>query len=157
MTLAYGRSLKGERAFDSCPVSQGKRISTIGALSTEGVIAGMSFEGTLDGNVFLYFLENILVPELKSGNVVICDNAAAHKVENVKELIESKGARVLYLPPYSPDLPPIELCWSKFKQFLKKAKARRKESLHEAISNAINTITKEDAKGWFEHCGYVIE
>ena len=117
----------------------------------------MGFEGTLDGNVFLYFLENILVPELKSGNVVICDNATAHKVENVKELIESKGARVLYLPPYSPDLSPIELCWSKFKQFLKKAKARRKESLHEAVSNAINTITKDDAKGWFEHCGYVIE
>ena len=70
MTPAYGRSLKGERASGSCPVSQGKRISTIGALSTEGVIAGMSFEGTLDGNVFLYFLENILVPQLKSGNVV---------------------------------------------------------------------------------------
>jgi len=113
----------------------------------------MSFEGTLDGSVFLYFLENILVPHLRSGNVVICDNAS-HKVENVQELIGV--GQVVYLPPYSPDLSPIELYWSKFKQFLKKAKARRKESLHEAISNAINTITKEDAKGWFEHCGYVI-
>ena len=157
MTLPYGRSLKGERAYDSCPVSQGERISTIGALSIEGLIASMSFEGTLDGSVFLYFLENILVPHLRSGNVVICDNAAAHKVENVQELIESKGARVVYLPPYSPDLSPIELYWSKFKQFLKKAKSRTKESLHQAISNAINAITKEDAKAWFEHCGYVIE
>jgi len=155
MTLPYGRSLKGERAFDSCPVSQGERISTIGALSTEGLIAGMSYEGTLNGDLFLYFLENFLVPQLKSGDVVICDNAAAHKVDNVKELIESKGARVVYLPPYSPDLSPIELYWSKFKHFLKKAKARTKENLHQAISNAINTITKEDAKNWFEHCGYV--
>jgi transposase len=157
MTLPYGRSLKGERAYDSCPVSQGKRVSTIGALSTEGLIASMSYEGTLNGDLFLYFLENFLVPQLKSGNVVICDNASAHKVDNVKELIESKGARLVYLPPYSPDLSPIELYWSKFKQFLKKAKARTKENLHQAISNAINTITKEDAKAWFEHCGYVIE
>ena len=97
----------------------------------------------------MYFLENFLVPQLKSGDVVICDNATSHKVDNVKELIESKGARLVYLPPYSPDLSPIELYWSKFKHFLKKAKARTKENLHQAISNAINTITKEDVKNWF--------
>jgi len=90
MTLPYGRSLKGARVFDSCPVSKGERISTIGALSTEGLIASMCYEGTLNGDIFLYFLENFLVPQLESGNVVICDNASAHKVANVKELIESK-------------------------------------------------------------------
>ena len=76
--------------FDSCPVSKGERISTIGALSTEGLIASMCYEGTLNGDIFLYFLENFLVPQLESGNVVICDNASAHKVDNVKELVESK-------------------------------------------------------------------
>jgi transposase len=157
MTLPYGRSLEGERAFASCPVSKGERISTIGALSTEGLKASMSFEGTLNGTVFLSFLKNILIPELKSGDVVICDNAATHKVANVKELIESKGARMVYLPPYSPEFSPIELCWSKFKHFLRKAKARTKESLHQAISEAVNTITKENSKGWFEHCGYIVE
>lgn len=109
MTLPYGRSLKGERAYESCRVSQGQRISTIGALSTEGLRASMSYEGTLNGELFLYFLKNFLVPQLKSGDVVICDNATAHKVDNVQELIESKGARLVYLPPYSPDLSPIEL------------------------------------------------
>ncbi|MBF0241965.1 MAG: transposase [Desulfamplus sp.] len=89
--------------------------------------------------------------------MVICDNAAAHKVNNVRSLIESKGARLVYLPPYSPDLSPIELYWSKIKQFLKKAKARTKENLEQAISNAMNTITKEDIIGWFEHCGYALE
>jgi len=157
MTLPYGRSLKGKRAFDSCPVSKGKRISTIGALSTDGLVANMSYEGTLNGTRFLYFLENFLVPQLRSGNVVICDNAAAHKVSNVEKMIESKGAKLVYLPPYSPDLSPIELYWSKFKQYLKKAKARTKESLKRAILEAINTITKEDAKNWFEHCGYVVK
>ena len=98
-----------------CPVSQGLRVSTIGALSLEGINACMTFEGTLNGDTFLFYLKNFLCPMLKEGQIVIADNAKAHKVNGVEELIESKGAKLIYLPPYSPDLSPIELCWSKVK------------------------------------------
>lgn len=156
MTLPYGRAPEGKRAVGVRPVSQGRRVSVIGALSPNGLEDCMTFEGTLNGEIFLYYLNNFLCPALKEGQVVITDNAKAHKVGGVKELIESKGAKLIYLPPYSPELSPIELCWSKIKQFLKKAEARTEESLNGAISEVLNTITKNDAKGWFGHCGYVI-
>jgi transposase len=156
MTLPYGRSPEGERVIGTRPVSQGQRISTIGALSTEEMVACMTFEGTLNGEVFLSYLSDFLCPVLKEGQVVITDNARAHKVKGVKELIESKGAKLVYLPPYSPELSPIEMCWSKVKQFLKKAGARTEEALNEAISEALNMITENDCKGWFGHCGYVV-
>lgn len=156
MTLPYGRSPEGERAAGTCPVSKGQRISTIGALSCKGIDACMTFEGTLNGEIFLFYLINFLCPVLKKGEVVIIDNAKAHKVEGVRELIESRGAKPVYLPPYSPDLSPIEMCWSKVKHFLKKAEARTKDALNKAISDALNTVTEKDAEGWFEHCGYVI-
>lgn len=116
----------------------------------------MVFEGTLNGAVFLSYVSNFLCPVLKEGQVVITDNAGAHKVKGVKELIESKGAKLLYLPPYSPELSPIEMCWSKVKQFLKKVEARTEEALNKAISEALNMITENDCRGWFGHCGYVV-
>lgn len=116
----------------------------------------MTSEGTLNGEVFLSYLSNFLCPVLKEGQVVITDNAGAHKVEGVKELIESKGAKSVYLPPYSPELSPIEMCRSEVKQFLKKAGAGTEEALNEAVSEALNMITENDCKGWFGHCGYVV-
>lgn len=156
MTLPYGRSPEGERVIGTRPVSQGQRISTIGALSTEETAACMTSEGTLNGEVFLSYLSNFLCPVLKEGQVVITDNAGAHKVKGVKELIESKGAKSVYLPPYSPELSPIEMCRSEVKQFLKKAGAGTEEALNEAVSEALNMITENDCKGWFGHCGYVV-
>ena len=156
MDLPYGRSQKGERAVGIRPVSRGQRISAVGALSTDGIGSCMTFEGTLNGETFLFYLENFLCPALKEGQTVIVDNAKAHKVAGVKELIEGKGANPVYLPPYSPDLSPIECCRAKVRHFLKKVKTRTKETLNEAISEALNMVTENDSKGWFGHCGYVI-
>ncbi len=124
LTPLYGRSPTGERVYGAKPTGPGKRISTVGALGLGGLTSAMCFEGTLTGEVFLQFLDEFLVPGLKPGQIVILDNAKAHKVEGVRERIEGAGARVLYLPPYSPDLNPIEMACSKVKQFLRKAQAR---------------------------------
>lgn len=156
MILPYGRALKGERAVGTRPVSKGQRISVIGAMSSKGLEACMTFEGTLNGEVFLSYLRDVLCPVLRKGHIVITDNAKAHKVAGVKEIIEGRGAELIYLPPYSPDLSPIELCWGKIKHFLKKAQSRTKEALNEAISEALNRITRNDSEGWFGHCGYVV-
>lgn len=156
MTLPYGRSLRGKRVIGSRPLSQGKRISTIGAMSSEELLVCMTYEGTLNGELFLSYLSNFLCPVLREGHVVITDNARAHKVRGVRELIENKNAKLLYLPPYSPELSPIEMCWSKIKNYLKKAEVRTEELLNETLSEALDMITKNDCEGWFGHCGYVI-
>lgn len=156
LTPLYGRSPTGERVYGAKPTGPGKRISTVGALGLGGLTSAMCFEGTLTGEVFLQFLDESLVPGLKPGQIVILDNAKAHKVEGVRERIEGAGARVLYLPPYSPDLNPIEMAWSKVKQFLRKAQARTVEALYEAIAQALQTLSPSDAKGFFKHVGFCI-
>jgi transposase len=129
----------------------GRRCSRLSGLKTV-----MCFEGTLTGAVFLQFLDEFLVPVLKPGQIVILDNAKAHKVAGVRERMEGAGARVLYLPPYSPDLNPLEMAWSKVKQFLRKAQARTVEALYEAIAQALQTLSPTDAKGFFKHVGFCI-
>jgi Transposase and inactivated derivatives len=124
LSLDYGRSPQGERVYGEKSVSKGQRISTIGALSTQCLATAFCFEGTLTGAVFVFFLKHFLCPLLKPGQVVFLDNASAHKVEGVVERIEKTGARALYLPPYSPDLNPLELAWSKVKQGKRFARAR---------------------------------
>ncbi len=156
LTPLYGRSPTGERVYGAKPTGPGKRISTVGALGLSGLKTVMCFEGTLTGAVFLQFLDEFLVPELKPGQIVILDNAKAHKVEGVRERIEGAGARMLYLPPYSPDLNPIEMAWSKVKQFLRKAQARTVEALYEAIAQALQTLSPNDAKGFFKHVGFCV-
>ena len=156
LTLLYGRSPTEERVYGAKPTGPGKRISTIGALGPGGLKTALCFEGTLTGAVFLQFLDEFLVPVLKPGQIVILDNAKAHKVEGVRERIEGAGARVLYLPPYSPDLNPIEMAWSKVKQFLRKAQARTVEALYEAIAQALQTLSPTDAKGFFKRVGFCI-
>lgn len=156
LVLEYGRSPKGERVYGERPTSQGERISTLGALSTQGIITALCFEGTLNGSVFLYFLEHFLCPQLKSGQVVIMDNASPHKVEEVAELIEETGAELLYLPPYHPDLNPIEMAWSSIKHFLRKAQTRTKDALYEALAQALNTLPPAHAKAYFEHVGICV-
>lgn len=114
----------------------------------------MTVESPTDGDVFLAYVEQVLGPQLEPGDVVILDNLPAHKVDGVRSLIESRGAQLLYLPPYSPDFNPIEQAWSKIKELLRAIKARILPLLEEAIAAAIATITADNAAGWFRHCGY---
>ena len=154
MTPLYARAPKGERAVGTAPINYGKNVSILGALSSKGVVAAMTVEGATDGDVFMVFLEQVLAPELKPGDVVIMDNLSVHKIDGVCKLIEKNGAELIYLPPYSPDLSPIEPCWSKIKTFLRRQGARCKETLNQAISKALSSVTSQDACGWFNHCGY---
>jgi transposase len=154
MTRNYGRALRGERVAEGTPNSHWSTLTMLAALTTRGVQAPMTIESPTDGDVFLAYLEQVLCPRLQPGHVVIMDNLAAHKVAGVRQLIEATGARLLYLPPYSPDFNPIEQAWSKIKQWLRSAKARTADALEKAIADALATITADNALAWFSHCGY---
>jgi len=132
-------------------------LTILGALSRRGVVAAMTIESATDGDVFLAYLEQALCPKLQAGDVVVMDNLSAHKVQGVRQLIEASGAKLLYLPPYSPDFNPIEKAWSKLKQLLRAAKARTAEVLEQAVAEALKAITVENAAAWFRHCGYGIQ
>lgn len=114
----------------------------------------MTVEGATDGEVFETFLRRVLLRKLKPGDIVVLDNVGAHRTADVKRIIRAAGARVLFLPPYSPDLNPIELCWSKLKALLREFGARTREALDEAIRRAMDLIDPDDAAAWFGHCGY---
>ena len=156
MTRRYGRAPRGQRVSDSVPADPGVNVTLIGVLSSTGLKALMTIPGATTGEVFLAYVEHMLGPTLKPGDVVVMDNLRAHKVAGVGEAIAACGAAVVYLPPYSPDLPPIESCWSKLKEALRGAKARTKEALNDALAQAWETVTASDAQGWFTHCGYPI-
>jgi transposase len=128
----------------------------LAALSVAGVAATMTIEGATDTDVFCAYVSEVLSPTLSPGDIVVMDNLSAHKAQKVRELIEARGARLVYLPPYSPDFNPIERCWSKIKTYLRAAKARTSERLDEAIKKAFETITESDARAWFKHCGYAL-
>ena len=156
MTRMYGRAPKGERVAGSVPDDHGPNVTMVGSMGFEGISAAMSFEGPMNGAVFKVFVEQVLGPTLVEGDVVVMDNLPAHKVMGIEQAIESRGASLVYLPPYSPDFSPIEQCWSKVKTWLRKAKARDRETLDMAIVDALGEVTASDAKGWFKHCGYAI-
>ena len=157
MTRHYGRGENGVRVYDKRPGNKGKNISLIGAMSDEGLIATMTFPGSLNSTSFLVFIEQILLPQLWIGAIVVMDNLPVHYAKTAKYLIESVGAKIQFLPPYSPDLSPIELCWSKLKEILRSAKTRTSDTLDEAITMAVNAITDENALNWFNHCGLFFE
>jgi transposase len=122
--------------------------------AVDGLQAPMTIESPTDGDIFIAYLEQVLCPRLRPGQIVILDNLTAHKMDGVQRLVESTGARLLYLPPYSPDFNPIEQAWSKIKQLLPAAKARTLEALETAIAEALAAITPNNARAWFAHCGY---
>ncbi len=157
MTRLFGRALRGKRVADAVPQNYGPNVTLIGALSLRGLEAVMTVEGATDGDVFRAYVEQVLGPTLVPGDIVFMDNLRAHKVAGIREAIESRGARVQYLPPYSPDLSPIEPCWSKVKIALRKAKARTREALDSAVAHVLTTITAADAQHWFAHCGYPVQ
>ena len=132
MTRLRGRCVGGRRIHESTPGGHWKIMTILGAMSVHGMIATMTIEEPTDGDIFLAYVEQVLCPALEPGHVVVMDNLSSHKSARVSELIEKRGARVLYLPPYSPDLNPIEKAWSKFKQLLRSAKARTGQALDQA-------------------------
>lgn len=154
LTRLYGRAPRGERAGGSVPINYGSNVTILGALSASGLEALMTVEGATDGEVFRVYGRRVLGPQLRPGAIVVMDNLRAHKVSGVREAIESCGATLLYLPPYSPDLSPIERCWSKLKTALRAAGARTRRALDRAIKHALTTIGAVDAVAWFAHCGY---
>jgi transposase len=156
MTPLYGRAPRGERALGSVPQNYGENLTLIGALSLSGLQAPMTVDGASDGEVFRAYVEQVLCPTLESEDVVVMDNLSAHKVSGIREAIEAKGAKVIYLPPYSPDWNPIEKCWSKLKIALRAVGARTREALEAAIAQVIKTVSRADALGWFAHCGYQV-
>lgn len=157
MTRRYGWAPRPERVCEAVPASHWRTLTVLAALTTQGILASMTIESPTDGDVFLAFLEQVLAPRVQPGHLIILDNLTAHKVEGVRQLIESRGAQLLYLPPYSPDFNPIEQAWSKIKQLLRGAKARLLDQLEAAIAQAIAAITPENALGYFRHCGYGIQ
>lgn len=156
MTCLFGRAAPGVRVYDSAPQNYGQNITMVACLSEEGLSAPMTVEGAVDGAVFLAYVEQVLAPTLSEADVVIMDNLGAHKVKGVAEAIQARGAKVIYLPPYSPDLNPIEKCWSKIKTYLRAAKARTRQALEQALKEALLLVTEKDAQGWFVSCGYPV-
>jgi transposase len=151
----YGWSRKRERAYQKAPRNWGKNITLISSIGKEGGVgASLVVEGSTNGTVFESYLEEVLLPTLKRGQVVVMDNLSAHKGARVRKLIQERDCELEYLPPYSPDLNPIEEAFSKIKGVLRKVGARSRETLIEAMGKALDAITTWDAKGFFEHCGY---
>jgi len=154
MTRLYGRALHGERVIDHAPHGHWCTTTIIGAMRLDGTIACMSVDGATDKIIFREYMRHILIPTLRPGDIIILDNLSAHKDDETKQLIEQAGATLHFLPPYSPDLNPIEKMWSKIKTYLRNTGARTEQTLQEAISLALATVTAQDAQGWFSSCGY---
>jgi len=155
MTRLYARAPRGQRAYGKVPRNRGKNTTLIAAMTLQGAMGeSMAIEGATDAEVFEAYVEHFLAPTLKEGQVVVLDGLGAHRTEKVRELVEGRGADLLFLPSYSPDLNPIEEAFSKIKGMVRKVGARTREALVEAIERALAAVTPEDAAGWFVHAGY---
>ena len=154
MTRRHGRAPWGERVVDRVPAGKYRSTTMLGALRRDGTIAAMVYEGGTNVAVMEAFAEGALQRILRPRDIVVMDNLAAHKDETVIAAIKSTGATVCHLPPYSPDLNPIEAMWSKVKEILRSLKARTADTLLDAIGVALRAVTTTDAEGWFAHCGY---
>lgn len=154
MTRRYARAKNGERANDHIPLNTGKTTTIVSSIRTDGTTVPMLLSGALNGEKFKVYIEQYLAPTLHHGDIVVMDNLRCHKVAGITQAIENVGAHVLSLPPYSPDLNPIEQMWSKIKAFLRKVKARSQELLLDALPDAFASISIQDIIGWFYHDGY---
>jgi len=157
MTRLRGRAPRGQRLIEKVPHGHWKTTTLIAALDDQGMRCATTVDGAVNGDVFTAFIEQVLAPTLKPGDKVIMDNLSAHKVSGVREAIEAVGAEVIYLPPYSPDLNPIELAFSKLKQLMRSAKHRLVDKLWQETQRMLDAITSTDAKNFFRHCGYRYE
>lgn len=150
----YAWAPKGRRAHCSVPRNRGKNTTLLSSMSLSGMGPSLAVDGPTDREVFEAYVERVLAPTLRAGQVLVMDNLSVHKGERVRELIEHRGCQLLYLPPYSPDLNPIEEAFGKIKGLLREAEARTREALVEAMGRALSAVSKHDARGFFEHCGY---
>lgn len=154
MTRRYGRSKGKQRVVDSTPLNTPKTTTLLSSIRLDGSTVRTAFQGALNKERFLEYLRDVLAPRLQKGDIVVMDNLGSHKVTGVAELIRSAGAKLRYLPPYSPDFNPIEKMWSKLKAYFRKLKLRSVELLQAAIPKAFSTISASDAHGWFMASGY---
>ena len=154
MVRLHGRCPRGQRLLSKAPAGHWQTTTILATIGLDGVQAPFALEGAIDSEAFLIYVEQVLLPTLHGGEIVVLDNLPCHKHLRVRELIESVGAEVWYLPPYSPDFSPIEPMWSKIKQILRSLAARTFEGLIEAIGVALENVTTYDLNGWFTNCGY---
>lgn len=154
LTRLYGRAAPGERVVEGTPDYSGPHYTMIAAIGLSGVEAPWLFEGAMTTQAFETYLQGELIPTLRRGDIVLLDHLSAHKSAEAQRLIEARGARLVFLPPYSSDLNPIELCWSKVKAALRTAKARTFEALLEALAAALHAVSPADIEAWLAHCGY---
>jgi transposase len=154
MTRRYGRALLGTRLVEKAPCARWQTTTFLGALRVEGFIAPLTVDGAINGEVFLAWIEQHLAPQLKPGDIVVMDNLSSHKVAGVREAIETVGAELRYLPPYSPDLNPIELAFSKLKKLLRDGAARTVDKLWELCGRVVEYFKESECRNYFQHCGY---
>lgn len=154
MTRLRGRAPLGERLVDKTPHGHWKTTTLIAALGVEGVRCSTLVDGAIDADLFEAFVEQVLVPELRAGDIVVLDNLSSHKRSRTRKLIEAAGAELVYLPPYSPDLNPIEMIFAKVKQALRSLACRTGDALWNAMQSVLDKITARDATNCFKHCGY---
>jgi transposase len=157
MDRLRSRAPKGERAYGKVPRNRGKNTTLIASMSLHGMGETMCIQGATDAKAFEVYIEHFLAPTLSEGQVVVLDKLGAHRPQRIRELIEQRGAELVFLPSYSPDLNPIEEAFSKIKNTLRKLAARTHEALLEAMEEALSKVTPWDAAGWFDHCGYEVE
>lgn len=155
-TSDYARAEGGNRIKMAKPHNPGSRFSIIAAISTTEIVAAMYTDTAINSEIFETFIEKMLLKSLRPGQYVVMDNINFHKRLIIKEIIESAGAKVVFLPPYSPDLSPIEKMWSKAKHIIEKLRPRTKSEFHTALFDALNSINSDDLEGWYEECGYKI-
>jgi transposase len=157
MARLHGRGRRGERARGTVPCGRWTRLSLLGALGHEGMLAAMSIETATSGAVFHAYLDQVLLPELRQSKpdaVLVMDNLGAHKTPKVRDLLDRSGFPYRYLPPYSPDLSPIEPAWAQVKAELRRVAARDEDALHQALGPALDRVSAENARAYFRHCGY---
>ncbi|WP_244421975.1 IS630 family transposase [Ktedonobacter racemifer] len=155
LTSLYARSPRGTRAVSKVPRNYGANTTLIASLSATGMGEALILDGAADACAFEMYIEQVLAPSLKPGQTVVMDNLSTHRGPRVRQAIEAKRCHLLYLPSYSPDLSPIEQAFSKVKTCLRRKGARTREALQQAIAEALEAVTAQDAHGWFTHCGYL--
>jgi transposase len=154
MTRLYGRAAPGVRVVEATPGTSGPHYTVVATLGVNGVQAPLLFEGAMTTLAFETYVEDVLAPTLQRGEILLLDNLSAHKGGSAQATLEARGVQVVFLPPYSPDLNPIELCWAKVKQALRAAKARTWDALVDALCEALLSVSRTDVLAWFTHCGY---
>jgi transposase len=155
MTRRQGRALRGERLVAAVPYGHWKTTTFIGALRASGLTAPVVIDGAVNGDIFLTYVGQVLVPTLRPGDIVVMDNLSSHKVAGVREAIETAGAELRYLPPYSPDLNPIEQLFAKLKALLRNTAARSVEALWTAIGRLVERFAPKECANYFRNSGYV--